>query len=200
MEKMIVTPDVSRVLAHAKAHRGSVICYPTETFYALGALYNDLEGLERICKIKSRDRSKGFILLVSDVIMAETIAYMDEVQKAFVSKFWPGPLTVVLEARNELDPMVAPGGRVALRVSSHPMALALAGGLGPITSTSANLSGALPATSPAEILDAQMDVDAVLDGGRTKGGFPSTIVDLTASPLRCIRDGAIPFSLIKDAL
>ncbi len=197
---MIVTPDLSLVLDYVTTQKGSVVCYPTETFYALGAVYDDAKALERICKIKSRARDKGFILLVSDLVMAESIAYMDEMKSTLVSRFWPGPLTVILKAKEGLDPMVAPGGRVALRVSSHPLAFELVNGLGPITSTSANISGMSPAVALKDILEAHLDVDAILDGGKTAGGAPSTIVDLTNWPPVCVRQGAIPFDMVKDAL
>jgi len=193
---MIVTSDLPSIVGLVQATKGSVISYPTETFYALGALYKDRDALKRICEIKGRNITKGMILLVSDMDMASTIAFIDNRQAALVSKFWPGPLTVLLEARGPIDPLLAPDGKVALRISCHSLAAALVAELGPITSTSANPSGIQPATTPEEVMEYHFLVDGILDGGETRGGLPSTIIDIASWPPACLRQGAIPFETI----
>jgi L-threonylcarbamoyladenylate synthase len=105
-------------------------------------------------------------------------------------------VSVVLQAARALDPLLAPDGRVALRISPHGTATELVRQAGPLTSTSANRSGEPPARTAGEVAGQGLDIDAVLDGGRTPGGKPSTLVDLTLWPPVCLREGAVPFQEI----
>jgi L-threonylcarbamoyladenylate synthase len=177
----------------------AVIAYPTETFYGLGARITEPGGIERIIRIKGRDSAKGMIVLAGSIESALAIAEADSRQEALLRRLWPGPLSVLLRARTQLDPMLAPSGKVAVRVSPHPLALALTLAAGPVTSTSANPSGVPPASTPEEIDQWGPDIDAVLDGGKTPGGLPSTLADLTVWPPRCLREGALPFQAVLDA-
>ncbi|HWR68912.1 MAG TPA: Sua5/YciO/YrdC/YwlC family protein, partial [Desulfomonilia bacterium] len=88
----------------------------------------------------------------------------------------------------------------ALRISPNSIAAALVGRVGPITSTSANRSGAPPARTAGEVARQGLDIDAILDGGESPGGQPSTLIDLTVWPPLCLREGAIPFSDIMSIL
>ena len=177
----------------------AVIAYPTETYYGLGARITDQAGIERIIRIKGRDSAKGMIVLAGSIESALAVAEADSRQKALLMRLWPGAVSVLLAAREGLHPLLAPSGKVALRVSPHPLALALTQAAGPVTSTSATPSGARPASTPEEILQWGPDIDAILDGGRTPGGLPSTLADLTVWPPRCLREGALPFQAVLDA-
>src|SRR5512138_848406 len=122
---MLITSDVTVIASILTGRRGSVIAYPTETVYGLGSLISDHDALERIILIKGRESSKGMIILVSDMDMAASLAELDHRQSILLNHFWPGPLSAVLEARPGMDPLLAPGGKIALRISPHPLALSL---------------------------------------------------------------------------
>lgn len=190
---MFTTTDVKSVASLLLSSPGSLIAYPTETFYGLGTLIHDPEGLRRIVEVKGRDAAKGMIILAADMDMAAAIAVIDESQDALLRKIWPGPVSVMLQAAKGIDPLLAPGGKIALRISSNSLATSLVGLAGPITSTSANRSGEPPARRALEVEGFGMDIDAILDGGQTPGGKPSTLIDLTVRPPRCLREGAVPF-------
>ena len=189
-------PEAASILIRTP---GAVIAYPTETFYGLGARITDLKGIERIIRIKGRDSAKGMIVLTDSLHAAFSIADINDRQKALLRRFWPGPLSAVLTAREHILSILSPQGKIAVRVSPNPHALALTEIAGPVTSTSANVSGMPPARTPEEIIMWNPDIDAVLDGGKTPGGSPSTLVDLTVWPPRCLREGALPFQAIVDA-
>lgn len=197
---MRIVADVSEAASILIHTPGAVIAYPTETFYGLGTRISDPQGIERIIRIKGRDAAKGMIVLVDGIEGARSIAMMDDRQEALLNRFWPGPLSAVLAARPHVHPMLSPQGKVAVRVSPHPLARRLTQIAGPLTSTSANLSGQAPARTPGEIAAWNPDIDAILDGGKTAGGKPSTLIDLTLWPPKCLREGAVPFKTIIEAL
>jgi len=194
---MLITRDQDQITAYVAGRAGAVFAYPTETFYGLGARIGDHEALERIIRIKGRQSAKGMIVLVADMAMAKTVAWIDARQQALLERFWPGPLSAVLAARTNLHALLRVEDKVALRVSPNAMATARCRALGPITSTSANLAGHPPALSVGEVRDMGLEIDAILDGGVTPGGAPSTLADLTSNPARCLREGAIPWSAIE---
>jgi L-threonylcarbamoyladenylate synthase len=193
---MLVTSDVSKIASLLKNKEGAVIAYPTETFYGLGARISDHVAAMRIIQVKGRDAAKGMIILASDMEMVCQLAETDDLSIDLLKHFWPGPLSAVLRAREGIDPFLAPRGKVAVRISPNAMALSLIREAGPITSTSANISGRHPLQTPGDITAQDLDIDGILDGGKTPGGKPSTLIDLTVWPPVCLRDGAIPFETI----
>jgi L-threonylcarbamoyladenylate synthase len=197
---MYITTDVSSIASFMLSTPGCIVAYPTETFYGLGTRADDIEGLNRIVAAKGRDAAKGMIVLVADIDMASRLTVLDERQKSLLTRIWPGPVSVVLRAVQEIKPVLAPGGKVALRISPNSIAAALVGRVGSITSTSANRSGAPPARTAEEVARQGLDIDAILDGGDSPGGQPSTLIDLTVWPPLCLREGAIPFSDIMSIL
>ncbi len=193
---MLVTSDVSKIASLLKEKPGSVIAYPTETFYGLGALISDHGAIERIVQVKGRDAARGMIVLAADLKMVSTVAEIDTRSIDLLNRFWPGPLSALLWAKQSIDPFLAPQGKIAVRISSHVNALELIRKAGPITSTSANISGRPPAQTPQDITTQNLHIDGILDGGKTPGGKPSTLIDLTVWPPMCLREGAIPFKTI----
>ena len=175
--------------------KGRLVAFPTETFYGLGAHALDAEAVERVFAAKARPPDKPLIVLVESPSMAERLAHeISPRAQELMKRYWPGPLTLVLPAAEDLPPGLTAGtGTVSLRMPGHPLALALVRAAGiPITAPSANLSGAAPPTTAEEVL-AGLDgrIDLVLDGGPTAGGLPSTILDMTAEPPRVVRPGVI---------
>ncbi|HXK48550.1 MAG TPA: L-threonylcarbamoyladenylate synthase [Deltaproteobacteria bacterium] len=197
---MLITPDVTAVASLLLSRPGAVAAYPTETFYGLGALIHDRAGLGRIVAAKGRDAARGMIVLVADMAMAAAIATIDGRQREFLEKVWPGPVSVLLEAVQGPDPLLAPEGKVALRISPDALATALVRLVGPITSTSANRTGEPPARTADEVKRQGLDIDAVLEGPRTPGGRPSTLIDLTIWPPACLREGVVAFADLLDMI
>ena len=118
------------------------------------------------------------------------------------SRWWPGPLTIVVPARATLAREILAGGTtVGIRVPDHDVAVALARETGfCVTATSANRSGATAASSAAAILDALPDVDAIVDAGPSRGGAPSTIVNAANRDVMLVRAGAVAWERVLESL
>jgi L-threonylcarbamoyladenylate synthase len=183
---------------------GGVVAFPTETFYGLGADARNETAVEKIFRIKGRNfRNPISVIVASD---REVIPLVEEIPAAaqiLMKTFWPGPLTLVFRASSSVLPrLTADTGKIGIRVSSHPLARLLAGGLGgPLTATSANLSGGPECSSADAVIRALGELPgSVIDGGETPGGKGSTILDVTVFPPRILREGAIPGDFILNAL
>jgi L-threonylcarbamoyladenylate synthase len=175
---------------------GSVVAFPTETFYGLGADAMDEKAIQKIFQIKGRKEEKPLLLLVADrTWLPGLVRKIPPRAERLMEKFWPGPLTLVFEASPHLPPILtANTGKVGLRISSHPVAQALVKAVGrALTATSANVSGQPSASLAGEVLQALGDkVGAILDGGRTPGGLESTVLDVSGPGPKILRRGAIP--------
>ena len=193
-------PEFGRLLHAANIIRhGGLVAYPTETFYGLGVLPSRAEALDRLWRLKAREGGGPFLLLVPSAEGAAAVVRPEALRavafRALAERFWPGPLTLVLDGREGLDRrLLGADGGVAIRVSSHPVASRLVRVLGePLTSTSANLRGMPPARSPEEIRASGLDasLDLVVCGGETAGGRPSTVLRLIADRAVVLREGAV---------
>ena len=172
--------------------KGGLICYPTDTVYGLGCDPLNVAAVERAMKAKG-DRTKPMPILVRELNDAERLAYLSQRAKRLADRFWPGPLTMVLQARDVLPRILAPTGSVGLRSPNHPICLDLLGLCsGILVGTSANLGGRPPALSAKGALEELGDhVDLILDGGRPSLGLASTIIDLTKPQLKILREGPV---------
>lgn len=180
--------------AAAVLQRGGLVGFPTETFYGLGAAIGREDAVARIFRVKRRPDGKPLLILVESVAMAEMVAEVSAEARALMVRHWPGALTLVLPARSAVPALVTAGtGTVGVRHSAHPVASALVRRLcSPVTAPSANHSGQAPPTTAAEVLQTfNGRIEAVIDGGRTAGGLPSTVLDLTVSPPCVRRQGAV---------
>ena len=200
---------LERAVAHVRA--GGLLILPTDTVYGIGALASDAAGVSRLLAAKGRDRRMPPPVLVADPAQAfDVVARLPDAARALIGAFWPGALTLVLDARADLDwDLGESGGTVALRMPDHPLALELLRRTGPMAVTSANRTGLAPATDAAAALAAfpgrvaLADDDAagphgadilLLDGGPTPGPVPSTIVSLAGGspgPV-VVREGVVP--------
>lgn len=199
------TPDAGRLGAAVRMLReGGVVAFPTETFYGLGADARNETAVEQIFRIKGRTFRNPVSVIVANE--SDVIPLVEEIPAAaqiLMKTFWPGPLTLVFRASSSVLPRLTAGtGKIGIRVSSHPLARLLAAGLsGPLTATSANLSGGPECSSADAVIHALGEFPgAVIDGGETPGGKGSTIVDITVSPPRILREGVIPGNIIAAAL
>ena len=181
-------------------NNGGIVAYPTETFYGLGVKFDKENSLKKLFELKKRQEEKPMPLIIgSRASLSMIAASVNEIAESLMDKFWPGPLTLILEAKKGLSPyLTADTGRIAVRIPGESAALYLVREAGfPITATSANPSG-MP---PAEDADAVIryfgeKIDMVIDGGRTAGGLPSTIVDAAGESIKIVREGAIPRHLL----
>lgn len=184
---------------------GQVLGMPTDTFYGLAADPFNLRAVDSVYDIKTRSRHKPLSLLIGSVEQAEELArpLPDEFYE-LTRKFWPGPLTIIVQAASRLPLKVtANTGNVALRVPSAkiPLAVIQAAAI-PITATSANLSGASECTTAEQVLNQlQNRISIIVDGGPSPRDVASTIVDLSDfSGWRIMREGAIPTEEINTLL
>ncbi|HTZ75809.1 MAG TPA: L-threonylcarbamoyladenylate synthase [Candidatus Aquilonibacter sp.] len=184
--------------------RGDVVAIPTDTFYGLSADPFNLAAIERVFQIKGRPENRALPILVDSIEQAVEMAR--DIPDAFLTlahKFWPGALTIVVEATHRL-PLKVTGnsGRVALRWADSRIATALIGAVGgPVTGTSANLSGH-PSCSNALALAEQLGsrIPLILDSGDTNGTLASTIVRIDGDDWSIVREGAIPNAEVEAVL
>jgi L-threonylcarbamoyladenylate synthase len=183
---------------------GGVVAFPTETFYGLAVDATNGDAIERIFQLKGRAFSSPIALIAgSKNGISGVVTDIPAVAQRLMQAFWPGPLTLLFPASPRISPRLTAGtGRIGIRVSSHPIADSLANRLGgPITATSANLSGAPECLTAAEVLETLGDrIDLIIDGGPAPGGKGSTFLDITVDPPACLREGAISFSLVQYSL
>ena len=182
------------VLARAVAvlAAGGLLVYPTDTLYALGCRARDVDACARVRRAKGREDGKPFPLVAGDTAAVEALGNLPDGGRRLALRFWPGPLTLVLEAAAGLPGEVTAGtGTVAVRVPALPLTRALCLAAGPLVSTSANRAGLAPARTCAEAVAALGDqVAMALDAGPGRDR-PSTIVDLTGGAPRLLRAGAV---------
>ncbi len=181
---------------------GAVIAYPTDTFYGLGADISNLSAIERLYSIKNRMPDKPILILISDKKMLPPLiadGYITQTAERLTDTFWPGPLTLVFNASKSVPPVItAHTGKIGIRLPDNELCKLLIDKLEhPITATSANMSGGGSIDDPSDIEKSIGDkIDFLVDGGKTKGGRASTVVDVTGERPVIIREGAIPGSVI----
>ena len=181
---------------------GGVLALPTESFYALGASAFDQAGVRRVCELKGRPADKPMPVLIADRDqLMSLVTAVTATAKVLVEAFWPGPLTLVFEAKPSVpDELTARTGSIGVRQIALPNVLSLLRRVGPLTGTSANPSDADPPRTAQEVQAYFGEkVSLILDGGQTSGGPPSTIVD-TRGPARLLREGPISREQVNAVL
>lgn len=186
--------------AIAALERGDVVAYPTETFYGLGVRFDRSDSLRRLYELKRRPREKAMPVIIGSEDQLPRLVSSRWLERipSFVSRlmeaFWPGPLTLLLPSREGLsEHLTAETGMIAVRIPGESFALQLVVRYGlPITATSANPSGLPPAESAEAVRRYFGDgIDVLIDGGKSPGGLPSTIVDCGDDEARIVRQGAV---------
>jgi len=198
-------PDPAILARAAGAIRaGGIVVVPTDTLYGLAADPFSAQAVRRLFSIKDRALDRALPLMAADV--AQIVAQLGELSplaQVLAKRFWPGPLTLLVPAPATMADEVSGGtGRVGVRVPAHAVARGVCRASGSVlTATSANLSGRQPTGDP-EVVVASLgaDVDIVLDAGTTRGGLPSTIVDVSALEPRLVRRGVIPWETVVSCL
>jgi L-threonylcarbamoyladenylate synthase len=198
VDEKILKKQIERAVITLR--RGGVIAFPTDTVYGLGASIYCEPAVERIYRLKQRPRSMALPVLVASIYQMETLARdMPATARRLLDNLSPGGLTLVLPASEAVPGCISDSGTVAVRMTTHPVALSLIAGLGaPVVATSANLSGRPSATTAAEARSQLSNgVDVIVDGGPSPGGTESTIVDLSGEKPRLLREGAVPLHEIE---
>jgi L-threonylcarbamoyladenylate synthase len=205
MTARIVLDDTAGRAAAADVLRsGGIVALPTDTVYGIAVALETPGGVEALFAAKRRPPDKGIMLLLADATQAPEIGQWPPAAADLAAAFWPGGLTVIVPQRPDVPlPAALTGGAstIGLRVPDHPAPRALAAAVGPIPTTSANVSGVPEARDAAGIVDQLGEaVDLVLDGGPAHGGPASTVVDCTVEPPRILRVGAVPAAEIERVL
>ncbi|HEX7222814.1 MAG TPA: L-threonylcarbamoyladenylate synthase [Candidatus Limnocylindrales bacterium] len=187
--RIIPDDDTGRAEAIRILERGGIVAFATDTVYGLAALP---PSVPRLFEAKQRPGEKRIVLLIDDLDQAAELAALTPAADALRS-LWPGGLTLVLPSRD--------GDTAAFRVPDHPTPRALAQALGPLPTTSANLSGEGETRTAAAVAASLGDaVDLILDGGETPVGVASTVVDCTVEPVGILRAGAIGWAAVAERL
>jgi L-threonylcarbamoyladenylate synthase len=189
-------PDKEKIASAAKSVReGSLVAFPTETVYGIAANFMDQKAVDDLYSIKRRPKGKPFTVHIADIAAIEALGCrITKEALKLASKFWPGPLTMVLSLGKDMS--------LGFRIPANKIALELIKNAGvPIVAPSANISGHKPPTCAEEVLD-ELDgkISILIDGGSTDIGVESTVVDMTVAPPRVLREGAIKKEEIFGAL
>ena len=173
---------------------GGLVAFPTETVYGIAANFLDKSAIAKLYRVKRRPPDKPFTIHISTVDMVDRMrCEIGEPARQLIEKFWPGPLTIILNSKK---------GKLGFRMPKSTVAKTLISESGvPVAAPSANLSGGVPPTEACEIpgeLDGEIDL--ILDGGKTEYGKESTVVDATCLPFKVLREGAISKDEIESTL
>jgi tRNA threonylcarbamoyl adenosine modification protein (Sua5/YciO/YrdC/YwlC family) len=189
--------------ALAALAEGAVIAVPTDTVYGLAARVDRPDALRAVFEAKGRPPGLALPVLVGAADqVAKVAAGWPAAATALAAHFWPGPLTLVVPALPAVGPLLGGDGvTVGVRYPDDGVVHALCAAAGPLAVTSANAHGEPPCASAAEVVAAfrPSAVAMVLDGGSC-GGVPSTVVDCTGDPVRCLREGAVPWAAVLSTL
>ena len=177
--------------------KNGILVFPTETFYAIGCSALNSEAIQRIYSIKNREINKPLLLLVSDwEMLSKFVEPLTVRQKHFLFNFWPGALTVLLPVEHGLSQTLNRNHqKIGFRITSSPIAKKLIQICDvPIVGTSANISGSGAVNNIKEVQATfGKGVDLYVDGGKTSGGSPSTVIEFsTMKSIRILREGVIP--------
>jgi L-threonylcarbamoyladenylate synthase len=183
---------------------GGIVALPTDTVYGICVALETPDGVERLFRAKRRPPDKGIMLLLEDAAQAGEIGVMTPAAVALAGTCWPGGLTVVVPLQSGVAvpaALTSGSATIGLRVPDHDAPRALARAVGPLPTTSANVSG-LPEAPDAAAIVAQLGdaVDLVLDGGPAHGGPASTVIDCTGELPAVLREGAVPLSRVIEIL
>jgi L-threonylcarbamoyladenylate synthase len=203
--KTIIVPGSlqgSIVQALEVLQAGGLVAFPTDTVYGVGALAFDAKAVESIYFAKDRPVEKAIPVLIGDPADLEKVGTdIPDSARKLASRFWPGPLTILVPKRTDLPESVSATATVGVRVPDHEMARALLGAAGPMAVTSANISGKQSPVTAQEVYEQLKDrIDLIIDGDKTPGGVPSTLVDCTSAELKVLREGPIPLAELLTAL
>ena len=200
-----VSPDKKTVQTAGKIlHQDGLVIFPAACMYGVAANALSTKAIEKVFTLKQRPKDKAILVLVpGPESVLDFAASIPETARKLMAAFWPGKLTLVFKAKNDLPKALTAGtGKIGIRQPGHPVALKLVQTAGLLlTGTSANLSGQDNCTTvgqlPKKIIEQS---NLILDAGTLKGGSGSTIVDVTTEPVTILRQGRVSTAQIMAAL
>ena len=174
--------------------RGGIAAIPTDTVYGFAAPVHDENAIARLYRIKERSQNKSIAVLLGDAAQAHEVAHEFPAKaRRLAEKYWPGALTIIIRKKAGLPADLTSNDLVGLRIPDHDFTRALIRLTGPLAVTSANISGQPPARSVSEFADEFAPLlDLIIDGGPSRGGVPSSVINCDADPAVILREGAIP--------
>jgi L-threonylcarbamoyladenylate synthase len=188
--------------AYEVLQKGGLVAFPTDTVYGVGALAFEGKAIESIYAAKDRPIEKAIPILIGDPADLEKVGIeIPETARQLAARYWPGALTILVPKRPDLPAAVSATATVGVRVPDHGVARRLLRRAGPMAVTSANISGAQSPVTAQEVYEQLRDrIPLILDGGKTPGGVPSTLVDCTVPDLKILREGPLSLEELRAAL
>lgn len=175
--------------------QGDVLIYPTDTIYGIGGDATNEDVVEKVYSIKERDRGKPLLVLMNSLAMVENfVAGISSLGRELTKKYWPGAVTFIFNANENLPPVLTAGTRtIGIRVPQNKFCIDIITAAGvPIISTSANLSGTTGGEKIKNVIEEFTGkVNLIVDAGDAVLSTPSTIVDVTGEKPRIVRSGAV---------
>ncbi len=200
-----VNPEPDSIAKAGKIIRNNgIVIFPAKCLYGVAANALNEKAIKKVFQLKQRPLNNPILVLIPDKsILPDLVKSISEPAKKLMDAFWPGNLTLVFEAKDNIPRLLtANTGKIGVRIPSHPVAKALVEAVNfPITGTSANLSGHKGCNQTGQLVPSILDsVDLVLDAGILKGGSGSTIVDVTSTNIKVLRQGEVTAFQIKETL
>ena len=196
-----ISADHPNAIQHAVdvLRNNGLVAFPTDTVYGLAAPVQYIESIERLYVVKGRNNTKAIAVLLGDNDQLATVAVdLSKSAQKVAQHFWPGPLTMIVPRHPSLPEILAPLSTIGVRIPDHPVALALLKAAGPLAVTSANISGADNTMTARQVMkQLKGRVHLIIDGGRTPGGVPSTVIDCTTPEPEILREGPISLKQLK---
>ena len=174
---------------------GGLVAFPTDTVYGIAALAFNGKAVESIYTAKDRPIEKAIPVLIAEIMDLKKVTNEISVTtRKLATRFWPGPLTCIVPKKSDLPQSVSATNTVGVRIPDQVTARVLLRLSGPLAVTSANISGqANPSTAEEVYSQLNGRIPLILDGGKTPGGVPSTVVDCSTDEIKILREG--PLSL-----
>lgn len=180
---------------------GGLVAFPTESFYGIAVDVGNEAAIKRLFSAKGRSGNSPVLILIGSLESLDPyVERIPPVALRLIEEFWPGGLTLVFKAGSKVSPLLSGGTqKIGIRLSSHPVATALARTIdAPISGTSANISGRPGCRNAQEVLESLgRKVDLILDAGDTPGKVGSTVLDVTQQPPRILRHGIVSKEQLK---
>jgi L-threonylcarbamoyladenylate synthase len=187
--KNLTQEDIEKIAKKIK--NGAIISFPTETVYGIGCDIYNKEATNEIFKLKKREASKALIVHVSNLNQANQIAYLTDDFYILANKYFPGPLTLIVQKREEID-ILSNNNTIAIRMPNNKKTLKVIDKSGPIFGTSANISNNKSPINSSEVFSVfNSKLPIIIDDGLCLDKKPSTILDLTSNPYKILREGSI---------
>ncbi|MEZ7989386.1 MAG: L-threonylcarbamoyladenylate synthase [Nitrosopumilus sp.] len=172
--------------------KGGIVVFPTDTVYGIGCNPYNANAVEKIYEIKSREKIKSLPVLAYSLDTVKEIARIDTFTEKIIKKYWPGPLTLILELTDKkLKKSLNLDNKIAVRIPDSKCTLKLLEKCGLLVGTSANISGSPPSTDPKECLKNITNYDVFLNGGTITSKGESTIIEIENEEIKIIRKGVL---------